>query len=433
MPNITIEDLEKNRVKITVTVPVDDVQPHLEAAAKELASQTKIPGFRPGKAGFDVVKQRVGEMKLYEHALESIVRSTYVKALIDHDIESVGSPKIDVEKLAPGNPIVYTAEVARMPQVTELANLSKITVKQNPISVDDKEVDTVLKDLVRMQTKEVRVQKDTVATATDKAVVNMAMKKEGVPLEGGSSPNHHVHLGEDHYIPGFKDEVIGMKEGEQKSFTLTFPKEHGIKNLAGQKIDFDITLAELYHLECPPIDDGFAKELGQESLQALKEKLCENITHEKTQHEHDRQERELLETVAKKSQFDEIPDLLLNEEVNKMIDELKRRVEEQGGKFDDYLTHIKKSLTEIKLDLTPEALTRIKVALVLRKVAKDQEISASDTELDARLDEIAEPYQDDKAAKEQIYSPEYRQYIAHTLTNRKVIDWLKAQVLEKKS
>ncbi|HCB56356.1 MAG: Trigger factor [Candidatus Uhrbacteria bacterium GW2011_GWE2_40_58] len=430
MPNISVETLEKNAVKITVTIPVEEVQPYLEEAAQRISQQTTIPGFRPGKASYEVVKQRVGEMKIYEEALEVIVRKTYVETLLSEKIETVGSPKIDVEKLAPGNPIIYTAEVARMPSVLELADFRSLKISPNEVKAEESEVEQTIRDLARMQTKEVRATASEPAKKEDKIVVSMEMNKEGVAIEGGTSPNHAIYLAEDYYIPGLKEQVIGMKEGEEKKFTLTFPKEHAQKILAGADIEFSVKLKEVYHLETPSIDDPFAVSLGQKDLSALKEVLRENIQKEKEREEQMREEREMLELIAKKSQFNDIPDLLVNEEVQKMISELQNSVEQQGLNFDTYLANLKKSLADIKLDFTPQALTRIKVALIMKKIGQVENIAIEEKELDEEIDRIAEAYAENEEIRKQIYSPHYRDYTEQILKNRKVIELLKVLMVK---
>ena len=178
MPNITVEEQEKGLVKITFTVSVEEQTPFLEAAAEHISEHSTIPGFRPGKAGYEIVKQRVGETKIMEEALEKIVRSLFVKALLDNEIDTVGSPKIDVEKMAPGNELVFTAEVTRMPAVKELADFKSLSVQGKVPEVADHDVELALKDLTRMQTKEVRAASGSIVSATDKAVVSMDMKKD---------------------------------------------------------------------------------------------------------------------------------------------------------------------------------------------------------------------------------------------------------------
>ena len=428
MANAVIENLPKNTVKLTVTVPLEEMQPYLQDAAAHLSEHHSIHGFRPGKAPYDAVKNSLGEMAIYEEALESIIRKTFVEALMANNIETVGSPKIDLEKIAPGNDLVYIAEVALMPKVTEMADWHGIQIKKKAVEVADRDIDLVLKDLQRMQTKEMRAVIGAETKNTDKAVIDIKMTKDNVPVEGGSSANHGIYMREDYYIPGMKEKIMGMKEGEQKTFTLPFPKDHVQKSLAGTDIVFDVTLKELYHLEPPALDDTFAKTLGQETFTIIKEKIKENLQNEKNQEEQRRQEKEILEGIAKKSQFEDIPDLLLNEEINKMIDELNRALERQGVAFDDYLKNIKKTLPELKMDFTPEALNRIKIGLILRAIAKKENITVAPEELDKSLNETAAQHEDEEI-KKKIYHPNYRDYTEAVLRNRKVLENLKKTMI----
>lgn len=433
MPNFKIDELEKNALKITFTVPLEEVKPYLEEAAKKISESVEIKGFRKGKASYDAVMQQVGEMKIYEEALEVIVRKTYVETIISENLDTVGSPKIDVVKLAPDNDVVYTAEVARMPRVTDLADYNNLSVDKKEVKVTDKDIELTMKDLTRMQTKEVRAEKDAVAGEKDKVVVSMDMKKEGVSVEGGQSPNHAIFMSEEYYIPGLKEQILGMKEEETKTFTLTFPKEHTQKSLAGTEVEFTVEVKEIFNLERPELNDAFAQSLGQKDLEGLKDILKKNIEQEKTQEEDARQEKEMLETLAKKSQFEEIPDLLLNQEIQKMIQELQQAVEQQGMEFDKYLENMKKSLAEMKMDFTPQAITRIKVALIIKEVATKEEVKVEEKELDEELDRLAEQYGQNEEVKKQIFSPQYRDYTEHILKNRKVIELLrKAMIKEKK-
>lgn len=431
MPNIEIEEQEKGRVKLTFTVSVEEQQPFLEAAAEHISEHSSIPGFRPGKAGYEVVKQRVGEAKIMEEALEKIVRTYFVDAILKNEIDTVGSPKIDVDKMAPGNELVFSAEVTRMPAVKELADFKKLSVEGRVPEVADKDVELALKDLTRMQTKEVRAEAGTVLGATDKAVVSMDMKKEGVPIEGGQSPNHAVYLAEEYYIPGFKEQLIGMKEGETKTFTLPFPAEHAQEFLAGKDVDFEIILKELFHLEPPQMDDAFAQSLGLKDFAMMRDLIHKNLMDEKIREEGMRQEKEALELIANKTQFENIPDLLLNEEIEKMIRELQARVEEQGMDFEKYIQSLKKTLVQVKMDFTPQALMRIKVAIAMREIAKRESLTVTDEELETELDLAAERYEDPDA-KKQIYSPEYRQYFEQIVLNRKVINLVKDTMVKMK-
>ncbi|KKR04273.1 MAG: Trigger factor [Candidatus Uhrbacteria bacterium GW2011_GWF2_39_13] len=429
MPNVEKELLEKNVIKLTFTITQEEAQPYFEKAAERISQQTSIPGFRPGHADYTVVKQRVGEMKIMEEALESLVRKSFVETILAENIDTVGSPKVDVLKLAPGNDVVFTAEVTLMPKTKSLADVKKLSVKAQTTKVEEKEIDLALRDLQRMRTTEVRATAEKTTSLKDKVVIAMNMKLDNVPLEGGQSPNHSVYLNEEYYIPGFKEKLEGMKEGEEKSFTITFPKEHAQEFLAGKDVMFDITLKELYHLQPPELDDAFAAMMGTKDMTTLREIIGKNLLTEKEQESKSKEEKEMLELVANKSQFEDIPDLLINEEINKMILELQRGVEAQGLEFDTYIKNLGKTLAQMKLDFTPQALMRVKVAIVMREIAKQEKIEVDEKELDEELDRIADQYEEAKT-KEQVYSPQYRDYMEQILRNRKVIEYLRGIIIK---
>ncbi|MDG1950340.1 MAG: trigger factor [bacterium] len=429
MSHVKKEELEKNRVKFTFTFTPDEAKPFMEEAAKLMAENTKIPGFRPGKANFEVVKQHVGEMKIMEAALDSMVRKSFVETVLAEKLDTVGSPNINVEKLAPENDIVFTAEVSLMPAVQSLADYKKLSVKKQEAKIEDKDINLALNDLQRMQTTEVRAESDTVVGDKSKVVVSMDMLLEGVPVEGGQSPNHAVYMNEEHYIPGFKDKLVGLKEGDKKDFTLTFPKEHAQGLLAGKAVEFKIEVKELFTLQPPELDDAFAKKVGMETMQALRDAISTNLGAEKSRESQAKEEKEMLELVANKTKYDEIPDLLVNEEINKMVLELQRAVEAQGVEFDTYVKNLGKTLADMKLDFTPQALMRVKVAIVMRAIARKEDVKVDEKELDAELDRIATQYEE-KETKEQVYSPQYRDYMTQLMINRQVIVLLRSMMVK---
>lgn len=417
-------------MKLTITVSVEEMKPYLEAAVSHLAEHTEVPGFRAGKATYEALKNHLGEMAIYEEAVEQAVRATFIKAITANNLEPVGSPAIGVIKMAPDNEFIYTATIALMPTVKQLADYKTLKVEKRAVGVEDKEIDLALRDLQRMQTKEVRAVVGSAAAKEDKVVVDMNIKKDNIPLEGGQATNHSVFLAEAYYIPGFTDQLIGTKEGDKKIFKLGFPKEHYQKHLAGQEVEFEINVKEIFNLQPPTLDDAFAASLGQKDLTSLKTIIRDNMTHERKEEETVRQERVLLELLAKETRFQDIPDLLVNEEINKMVEELKHGVEEQGGAFEDYLKSLKKTLTDIKLDFTTQALNRIKVVLVIKEVAKKEDIKPTEEEINNELDRLTEHHKDNKEAKDRICSPAYRDYLGTVLRNRKVIEFLKEMMVK---
>lgn len=425
----TTKKLPKGMVEISCEIPLDEFKNEIENAARELSEKKPIDGYRPGKAPLDVVKARFGEMALYEGALPTVVRKHYVKAVVENHVHSYGEPSINVTKLAPGNPIAFTATVAAIPDVTSLADFRKVKVSTKDAVVADDQIDGALKDLQRMQTKEIRVTRE--ARDKDKIVVDMDLSQAGVPLDGGQARNHGIYLDEEYYIPGLKEKVLGMKEGEKREFTLKFPENHFQKTLAGKDTDFSVTLREVYELRHPPVDDALAKTLGQESLAKLKEIIRGNMKTEADEKERQRLELEILDTLVDKSKFEDVPEKVLSDEVARMIDELKHGIAERGVTFEDYLVNIKKTIDDLRMDFMPQAVKRVKTAILIREIGEKEKVEVSDAEVLAEVHDLMNRYSENAEAQEQIRTEEYQDYIRTSLRNRKVLAMLREAAVKK--
>lgn len=417
-----LQQINDNLVKITVTIARDVVQDAMKESAQHIARVVNIPGFRPGTAPYDVVQQRVGEMKILEEASEDLIRSSFIAAMLEEDLDVVGAPHFSMEKMVPGEDLVYSAEVALMPKVKKLADYHQLSVTPESTEPTAELITEAKSDLARMQTQEIRALAGHTLTLGDKAVVNLTMKKDGIVLEGGESQNHGIYTNEAYYIDGFVDQILGLAEGAEKTFSLKFPSDHYQKHLAGSNVDFTVRLNEIFTLNIPEIDDVFAKKLGLENVEALNAKLKENLVLENIGAEKRRQEKACLDLLAEKSEFDNIPDILVNQEIDRMLQELEHSVHENNMELKDYLRSVGKSVTEIKLDFTPTALTRVKVALLIREIAKKEKISVDAQTIDAELDKIAERLGDNPEHRERLYSPEYREFVESQLRNRAVVD-----------
>lgn len=418
----TKEILPKLSVKLTVTIDHDEMDRYMDEAAAQAAKEITIDGFRKGHAPVDMVKEKMGEMKLLEAALEPAVRKSFIEAVNAEKLQTVGSPEIQIEKAAPHNPLIYSALVALMPSVTKLADFSKISVAAKSSEVPEKKVEDAIKELRRMQAKEVRVERG--AGEKDKVVVDFAMSKNKVPLEGGQAKDHTIYMEESYYVPGLKEQILGMKEGEKKTFTLKFPETHYQKHLAGADVDYDLTMKGVFEMTLAEFNDEFAKSLGQESAAKVREVIHGNMKEEIDEENRRATEVELLEKLAEKSEFTDIPDLLVKNEVDAMFHELEHSVEERGIPFADYLRDIKKTPNELRKDFEPQGIRRVKVALVLGRASDELKTTVSEEELDEELDKIAEGYEKQES-KDRIYSPQFRDHQKIVMRNRKTIEALK--------
>jgi len=423
---VTIQKLPKGMVQLTFTVPPDESKVELAIAAERLTKERPLPGYRPGKAPYEAVAARFGEGTIYETALPDIIRRRYVAAVNEHHLRTFGEPQVNVTKLVPGNDIEFTAVVAVIPDVTVLADITKVSVKSEKQEVKDKEVDDAVKELQRMQTREHKVER--AATMADKIVVDMSLSIAGVPVDGGQARGHSIYLNEDYFIPGLKDKVVGMKAGDKREFTLPFPKDHFQKHLAGKDVEFEVTLHDVYELAHPAADDDFAKKLGQDTLAALRKLLHKNILEEKQEKEARRAEQEVVDKIVEKSEFGEIPDAVLKSESENMVRELAHNVASQGMSFENYLKSIKKTVDELRAEFSPQAEKRVKAALVMRAIGEKEKVEVDDAEVMAEIERQMNEATGDAERQERIRSEDFHDYVRAMLRNKKVLERLRKQI-----
>ncbi len=421
--------LDNSELELTITVTPEDYQNKLEAAAKKLSERVAIKGFRKGNVPFEIMKKEVGEMPILQEALEVVVQESFFDVVKKEELETIGMPKIEVEKLAPGNDIVYKAIVGLIPNV-KLADPSKIKVEKKVKEVDEKRLTETLDALRGMHAKE--VVKEGTAEGTDKLVIDMDMLLDKVPVDGGQAKDYQVYLSEDHYVPGFNEHVKGLKKGDEKEFSLDFPPEHYQKMLAGKKVDFKVKVKEVYERQLPELSDDMAKKLGQDSVEKLKELIRNNMKEEAEQKAEQSMEVEILDKMIEKTTFDPIPNVIVDAEKQKMFYELKRDLERNGVSIEDYLRDIKKKEDELFNDFQVQAEKRAKAALLSRQIAKEQKIEISKEEIDEEIKMMEGVYKDNPEVLENLKRAEVRESIATTLQNKKVMTWLKEQMMGEK-
>lgn len=421
----TSKTLDKSQVELIVTVAPQDYQKHLERAAQRISERTAVKGFRPGKVPYEIIKKEVGEMNILQEALEAIVQETFYQAVVSEKLETIGMPKIDLEKMAPGNDLVYKATVALMPKV-KLPDLGGIKIEHKVKEVKDEDLNETL-DAVRGMNA-IETAKEGAAEGTDKLVLDFDMFLDKVPVEGGQAKDHQVYLSEQHYIPGFNEQVKGLKKGEEKEFSLDFPKEHYQKHLAGKKVDIKVKVKEVYERQLPELSDELAKKLGQESVAKLKDLIRTNLEEEAKRKADQKFEIEMLDQIIAGTEFDPIPEVLVDAERQKMFYELKADLEKHGISIEQYLADIKKDEKTLFEEFRTQAEKRAKAALISRQVAIENHIHVHDEEIDKEIKMMEAMYAQNKEYLEKLNRPEVRDTIAVSLQNRQVMAWLAAKV-----
>lgn len=419
-----LERKPKGQVEFTVTLTSEEFQTHLDAALASLGKTVNLKGFRPGKAPTAAVRQHVGEKALLEEAAEHAVQATYPTVVEREQIKTVGAPAITVLQIAEGNPFRYRATAALVPTVT-LPDLTKLNVQRQPVAITDEEVTKAIEEIRKLRHTE-RLSLEP-ARHGDKVELDLDIFRDGVPLAGAASKNHPVVIGEGQLIPGFEDHLLGLRPNDLKEFTLTFPQDYHQKNLAGQPAEFRIKVNAVHHLDLPALDDAFAQSVGAfASVAELRDKLRANLLADRRTEAERHLERALLEAVIGRTTFGDIPELLIDEETMKMVDELEHDVTHRGFKFEDYLANLKKTRDDLRREMRPNAERRLKSALIIRTVAEQENLQADRAEIERERAALREEYAENPEALQRIEKKDVTRYLATLVVNRQALTRLKA-------
>ncbi len=424
-----VKTLDKSQIEIKIELTAEEIQPQLEKAAMKLSEETKIEGFRPGKAPYDIVRSKLGDGAILEQAIDNIVLDAYYAVLKDKEILTIGQPKIDIEKAAVGNEFKFKAVVAVLPKVT-LGDYKSIKLARKSIEVKNEQVEQVIADIQKMRATETAVERE--AKEGDKLEIDFKVYLDKVPIEHGDQKKYPIVIGEKKFIPGFEDQLVGMKKGETKEFDLKFPEEYFQKKLAGKLCRFKVTCNEIFEVKLPEMNDEFAKNISQEQFKTLgemKESIKKNIEQEEKNKQEQRLEIEMLDKIVEMSQFEPLPDILLEAEVKKMVSELEASISQQGFKYEDYLKSIRKTPEELATEMKPQAEKRVKTAIVCREIFQSEKMTVTDDEVEKEISQMLKAYPNNPEVKKQLQAETYREYLKHMLGNRKVIEFLKKTII----
>lgn len=420
--NITKEQPAKTTVTLKIELSVEDLQPYLQKAVQRISKEVKIPGFRPGHVTYDVLKNKLGEMEIYQEAARLAIDGTLPQAVQRERVNFVGQPSINVEQVAPGNSLIYSAEFSLIPEV-QLNEYKSISVKKKTVTVDEKKFKQTLEHLRKMQATTKPVERT--AAKGDKVEVDFSITQDNVPIEGGQGKHVPLTLGEQAFIPGFEEQLEGLKAADNKKFKVTFPKEYGVKHLAGKECEVDATMQKVFEVTLPVLDDAFAKTLKFESLEDLEKAIRSNITKELEQEVEREFETAVIEATIAKATFDPIPAPMVQTELDRMMQELQHDTEQQGAKFEEYLKHIKKTEQELRDSWKDRAEQRVKSALMLKTVGEAEHITITEEAIDEQVNKYREMYKDSPELADRLDSLDLRVYVRTTLRNEQAMKKLK--------
>jgi len=424
---IKTNKLPKNLIEFTLELSVKEMRPFYDEAVKHLSEGMQIPGFRAGKAPTHMIKEQIGLTKILEHAAEHAINSKYPEIIKKNNLNPAGPPQVQIQKLASDNPFIVKLTISLMPE-TKLGNYKIIKVKRNKIEVKEEKINQAIEQLRSMRGQEILVNR--ACKKNDKVQIDLNLFVDKVPLEDGQIKNFSVVIGNDQYLPGLSDNLTGLKKDEEKEFSFTYPTDHYDKRLAGKKVDFKIKVENVYQIDLPELDDKFAQSMGPlKTFKDLKNKIKENILAEQKDKEEQRVEIEILKQLVKSSTFEDIPEILIEHELDKMIAELKGNIERQDDpnspKFDDYLKSIKKTEEQLRKEFIPKSEERIKTALAIREIAIKENIKVNKENIKEETEQMKKAYLGQEQIIKNLESESGQMYIANLLANRLVVEFLK--------
>lgn len=420
--NIIKEQPAKTTVKLKIELSVEDLQPHLKKAVQRISKEVKIPGFRPGHVTYEVLKHKISEMEIYQEAARVAIDATLPQAVQQEKVNFVGQPNIHVEQVAPGNSFIYSAEFSLMPEVV-LNEYKTVKAQKKAVTVDEKKYTQTLEHLRKMQAVSKPVER--VAKLHDKVEIDFSITQDNVPIEGGQGKHVPVTLGEKTFIPGFEEQLEGMKAGDTKKFKVTFPKDYGVKHLAGRECDVDATVHTVFEVTLPPLDDALAKALKFEALADLEKAIRENITKELDQKAETEFETTVIEAAIAQATFDPIPQPMITTELDRMMQEMQHDIEQQGAKFDEYLKHVKKTEQELRDTWKDKAEQRVKSALLLKTIGETENITISEEAIDVQAEKYRAMYKDSPELGDRLDSLDFRAYLRTSMRNEEAMKKLK--------
>lgn len=416
-----IKNLPKSQKEITIEVSTEEMEKYMDKSAKKLSLENEISGFRKGKAPRNIIEQELGKQKVFAEAANIAIEDSYFNITNDNKLEPIGRPKAEIIKIALGNPFEYKFTISIMPEV-KLGDYRKISGKLEVKNIRDERVEREIKTLQKKRAS--YITKDESAQKGDRVEIDFTSRMAGVKIESGESKNHPLIIGENKFVGGFEDNLIGMKKGNEKKFSLVFPQDYYKKELAGKNVYFEVEMKLVQKVNLPKIDDEFAKSLGRfENLENLKKNIKEGLEMEEEIKARKKLRSELINQVCKNTIVD-IPDVLVDGETANMVNELKHNIESYGLKFDDYLANLKTDINKLKIEWRSEAEKRVKINLAIVEISKKEEIKASDEEIEKRASDILKYYPSEEEIRKNIDIEKFKDHIAFEIVNEKVFDFL---------
>ncbi|MFC5542233.1 trigger factor [Ureibacillus sp. FSL K6-3587] len=390
------EKKDGNTGVLTIEVPAEKVNKALDQAFQKIVKQINVPGFRKGKVPRNIFEKRFGVEALYQDALEILVPEEYSKAVDETGIFPVDYPEIgELDGFEKDKDFTFTAKVTVKPE-PKLGEYKGLEVKKLSTEVTDEEVEEQIQNLLNRKA-EFEIKEDEPIVEGDIAVIDFEGFIGDEAFEGGKGEDYSLEIGSGQFIPGFEDQLVGVKAGETKDVQVTFPEEYHAEELAGKDATFKVTVKEVKTKVLPELNDEFAKEADPEveSVDELRNKIKERLAEQKKNEAESTLRDELVEKAAENAEMD-IPEAMIHNEIHRMIDEFAQRLQMQGMSLDLYYQFSGQTEKDLHEQFKEDAETRVRISLTLEAIAKAENIEVTQEDIDKELEKMAEQFKMDK-------------------------------------
>lgn len=419
--SVKVENTEnKNEVKLSFTIEAEKFDEAMKKVYAKTAKYFTIPGFRKGKAPMHMVEKQYGSEIFHEDTFNELVPDIYDAAIKENNIQAVSNPDIDITQIGKGKDLIFTAVVQVKPEV-ELGKYKGIELKKIEYTVSDHDIEHELGHMAEHNARLVTIE-DRPVEKGDITVIDFEGFVDNVPFEGGKAEKHELKIGSNTFIPGFEDQIIGMKLEEEKDINVTFPEEYFSKDLAGKPAVFKVKLHEIKKKELPTMDDEFAKDVSEfDTLEELKNSIKEKMQKENEQRAKYETEEAAIKAVCENVKLD-IPSGMIDSEIDHMMKDMEQRLQYQGLKLDQYFTLSGKTESQVREEMKEQAEQSVKSRLVIEAIIKAEDIKPEEKEVEEKLKEMAKNY--GKTEEEMAKNEYIKEYIANNMKFEKAINFI---------
>ena len=423
--SVQVENLEKNTAKLTIEVPAEKFEEAVQHSYNKNKGKFNIPGFRKGKAPFNMIKKMYGVGVFYEDAVDEVIDASYPDAAKESGLEIVSRPSISIEEIEEGKAFVYTAVVAVKPEVT-LGEYKGVEVQKTKSEVTEEDIETEIKRAREKNSRLITVE-DRGIEDGDQVTSDFDGSVDGKRFEGGKAEDYPLTIGSHTFIDNFEEQLIGKTTGEECEVNVTFPAEYHVEELKNKPAVFKVKVKEIQRKELPEANDDFASEVSDfDTMEEYKKDLTEKLQAEKIEAAKTADEDKVVAKVIENATM-EIPDQMVEEQVNGMVNDYARRLESQGISFKQYVEITGMTAEKIGEQMKPQAIKRIQTRLVLEAVVKAENIQADDAAVEEQFDKMAEDFKMDKEQIKGMFGEEQMAQLKEDLAVQKAIDFLVAE------